>query len=296
MKPDIWMNGEFVHWDRASIHPLCHSMQRGTTLFESIDCNEADNGRAAIFRLRDHMLRFENSARIVGMPLTYDVESLIQAVVDTIARSGMKTCTVRPLAFYAEPVMEVYPGDISVSVVIGLGESHEPPVKYKVSISRVRKIDSMSMPVKAKVSGNYIGPVIAKSEAVRKGFDDVIILDKDGFVAEGATSNIFIVEHGSLVTAPENSILPGITRNSIILIAEKLGIGVKQETFGPERLKHAAEVILCSSGNEVTPIVQVDDAVIADGCPGSVTMRIRSFYTDLIRGRVPEFEHWLTYV
>lgn len=296
MKPDIWMNGDFVPWDKACIHPLSHSMQRGATLFESIDCNKAENSRPAIFRLRDHIKRFENSACIIGMPLPYDIETIMQAVVDTVARSGMKDCVIRPLAFYADTVMEVYPGDIPVTVVIGLGESHPIPESYRVKISRLHKIDSLSMPVKAKVSGNYIGPMIAKSEAIRAGFDDTIILDREGYIAEGATSNIFIVEQGTLVTTPEDTILPGITRNSLTVIAGKLDIGIIREKFSPERLKQADEVLLCSSGNEVTPIVRVDDIVIGDGRPGMITMQLRSYYNHVIKGRIPEFEHWLTFV
>ncbi len=296
MKPDIWINGEFVHWDKACIHPLGYSMQRGATLFESIDCNEAKNGCPAIFRLRDHILRLENSAQIVGMKLDYSLESLMQAVVDTVGRSGMKNCTIRPLAFYADPVMQIYPGDIPVTVVIGIGEALPPSGSYRVKISRLSKIDSASMPVKAKVSGNYIGPMIAKSEAVRAGFDDTIILDRDGYVAEGATSNIFTVEQGKLVTASADKILPGITRDSITVIAAKLGIEVIQDKLTPDRLKKSDEVILCSSGNEVTPIIQVDDTVIGRGQPGSITVKLSSFYGDVITGRVPELEHWLTYV
>ncbi|MFC1693645.1 aminotransferase class IV [Candidatus Latescibacterota bacterium] len=296
MKPDIWINGEFVPWDKAGIHPLSFSMQRGATLFESIACNEADDGRSAIFRLRDHMLRLENSARIIGMKLDYDIENLVQAVVDTVVRSGLKECVIRPLAFYADPVMEVYPGNIPTTVVIGLGETHFPPEYYRLTISRLRKIDGTSMPVKAKVSGNYIGPMIAKSEAIKAGFDDTILLDTEGYVAEGATSSIFIVERGKLVTAPLDKILPGITRDTVNIIAPELGIKVIQEKFPQERLKNADEVILCSSGNEVTPIIQVDNRVIADGTPGPVALRLRSYYADIIVGRVQGFEHWFTYV
>lgn len=271
-------------------------MQRGTALFESIDCNETENGCAAIFRLRDHMLRFENSSRITGIPLGYDVESLIRAAVDTVAHSGLKNCTIRPLAFYAEPVMDVYPGDIPTTLVIGLGESHPVSESYRVKISRLRKIDSASMPVKAKVSANYIGPMIAKTEAIKAGFDDTIILDSEGYVAEGATSNIFIVEQGRLITAPDDAILPGITRDTITVIAANLKIETIFEKFSPERLKNADEVILCSSGNEVTPVVQVDNAFIAEGTPGPITRKLRAYYADVIKGLVPELEYWLTYV
>jgi len=295
MKPDIWMNGEFVPWDKACIHPLCHSMQRGATLFESIDCNEAANGRPAVFRLREHMERLENSARIVGMPLPYSVDELVRATIDTVARSGIKKCTIRPLAFYADIIMQVYPGDIPVSVVIGIGDPIPHAETFRVKISSIHKIDCLSMPVKAKVSGNYIGPMMAKSDAIKAGFDDTVILDRKGSVAEGATSNIFIVEQGRLVTAPEDTILAGITRDSVIAIAEKLGIEVVRERFTPERMKQSDEVILCSSGSTVIPIVEVDDTVIGGGSPGEVVRELRSYYSEVIRGSVPEFEHWLTY-
>ena len=231
MQPDIWINGSFVPWDEAAVHPLCHSLQRGSTVFESIDCNETDGGRAAIFRLREHMLRMENSALVVGMPMPYSVDELMDATVQTVARSGLKRCTIRPLAFYADVVFPIYPGDIPLTVVIGIGPSNTPPESYRVTVAGMRKIDDRSMPLKAKVSGNYIGPMMAKRDAVRTGFDDAVILDSDGFVAEGTTSNIFIVENGSLIATAEETILPGITRDSISSIARHLGVTVTGGKF-----------------------------------------------------------------
>lgn len=296
MKPDIWIDGQFVPWDKAHLHPLCHSLQRGSTVFESIDCNEADDGHAAIFRLHDHMVRFENSARFIGMPLKYSLEQLIQAVIETVAKSGLKTCTIRPLALYADPVFDVFPGESKVSVVIGLGEKKVMKESIKIKISRLRKIESSSMPIKAKVSGNYIAPLIAKSEAIREGFDDSIILDRNGNVAEGSTSNIFIVENGMLITVPGERILEGITRDSIIAISEKIGTGLNPELYSSKRLIAADEVFMCSSGNGVMPVIQVDSETIGNGKPGPVTSRLRSYYADITLGRVSGFEHWLTYI
>jgi len=295
-RPDIWINGSFVPWDNACVHPFCHGLQRGSVLFEGIDCNEAVNGRGAIFRLREHMERFINSARIIGMPLTYTLQALMDAVVATVARSGMKSCIIRPLAFYSTTVMDVYPGKSEVTVIIGLGDAHYPPESYRVTISSYRKIDNSCMPVKAKVSGNYINPMLAKSRAIDAGFDDAILIDRDGFVAEGTTSNIFIVENDTLYTAPEDSILLGITRDTILKVSKEVGVRTVKEKFDAERLKNADEVILCSSGKELTPIVQVDDAVIGDGRPGKIAQKLGAYYRDIIEGRVPEFEHWLTYV
>jgi len=296
MKPDIWIDGQFVPWDKAHLHPFCHSLQRGSTVFESIDCIETDNGRAAIFRLRDHMVRFENSAQLIGMPLKYSLEELIRAVIETVAKSGLRTCTIRPLALYTDTIFDVYPGESKVSVVIGLGEKSAIKESIKMKISRLRKIESASMPIKSKVSGNYIAPLIAKSEAIREGFDDSIVLDSNGYVAEGSTSNIFIVENGMLITAPGDRIFQGITQNTIIAISEKTGTGLTLELYSPERLKAADEVFMCSSGNGVLPVIQVDSETIGNGKPGPVTANLKSYYLDITMGRVPEFEHWLTYV
>lgn len=296
MNPDIWMNGTFIPWNQARIHPLAHSLQRGGCLFESMDCNETVSGRAAIFRLREHMTRFEKSAEIIGMTLPYDRVTIERAVVETVARSGMKKCAIRPLAFYAEPSMDLLPGDAPVTVVIGLGEFHPSAPSLRLKIASLRKIDPSCMPVKAKVSGNYITPLLAKTEAIRAGFNDALFLDREGFVAEATTANIFIVEKGRLLTAPRYTILLGVTRDSIMNIAAALGVAYTEEKFGPERLMNADEVILCSSGNEVKPVVQVDDHVIGGGVEGPVTARLKSFYGDIIVGKVKEFEHWLTYV
>jgi branched-chain amino acid aminotransferase len=296
MKPDIWINGQFVPWDQASIHPLCHSLQRGATLFESLDCKEAVNGKAAIFRLKDHIRRFEISAEIVGMPLPYDTAAIEKAVIDTVARSGLKDCAIRPLAFYADPLLDLLPGEAPVTLLIGLGEFHLAPPMIRMTISRRRKIDSSCMPVKAKVSGNYITPMLAKAEALKAGYNDSIFLDRDGNVAEATTANIFIVEKGKLVTSTDDTVLLGVTRDSILVIAKKLGIPTSLEKFGADRLLVADEVILCSSGNEVKPIIQIDDRIIGNGGMGPVTARLKTFYSDVIVGKVPEFEHWLTYV
>ncbi|MFC1573769.1 branched-chain-amino-acid transaminase [Candidatus Latescibacterota bacterium] len=294
--PDIRINGQFVPWDKASVHPFCHGLQRGSVLFESLDCNEAVNNRAAIFRLKEHMERFENSARIIGIPIGYTIGELMDAVVATVARSGLKSCIIRPLAFYSDIVMDVFPGDSAVSVIIGIGEDHIPPESYRVTLSRYRKIDNSCMPVKAKVSGNYINPMLAKTEALRAGFDDAILIDKNGFIAEGTTSNIFIVEDGTLYTAPEDSILLGITRDTILAISQTLGIETVREKFDEVRLKKADEVILCSSGKELTPIIRIDDTDIGNGKPGTIANRLGRYYREIIEGRVREFEKWLTYV
>ena len=295
-KPDIWINGQFVPWAEACVHPFCHGLQRGSVLFESLDCNEAVNDRAAIFRLKEHMERFNNSASIIGIPLGYTIGELMDAVVATVARSGLKSCIIRPLAFYSDIVMDVFPGDSAVSVIIGLGEDHVPPESYRVTLSRFRKIDDSCMPVKAKVSGNYINPMLAKTEALRAGFDDAILIDKNGYVAEGTTSNIFIVENGRLFTAPKDSILLGITRDTILAISQTLGIDTVCEKFDESRLKNADEVILCSSGKELTPVIRIDDTDIGDGKPGNIARRLGTYYREIIEGRVHEFEKWLTYV
>jgi branched-chain amino acid aminotransferase len=290
------MDGQFVPWDEASIHPLCHSLQRGATLFESIDCNETVNGHAAIFRLPEHIRRFEISADIIGMKLPYSPDEIGRAIVETVARSGLKNCTIRPLAIYADPILDLYPADAKVSMIIGLGTFHASTGVLHLQVSRWRKIDSSCMPVKAKVSGNYITAMLAKGEALAEGFNDAILLDREGHVAEATTANIFIVENGRLVTAPDDTVLLGVTRDSIMALSRELGIEFVQEKFGPDRLLAADEVILCSSGNEVKPVVRVNDRVIGNGAAGPVTERLRAYYADVIVGKIPVFAKWLTRV
>ena len=230
------------------------------------------------------------------MPLKYSLEELMDAVVRTVSKSGLKICTIRPLAFYSDPVFDVYPGDAKVSVVIGISEKCPKKEFIRMKISSLRKIDSLSMPIKAKVSGNYIASVIAKTEAVNAGYDDAILLDRDGFVAEGATSNIFMVENGNFYTAPGEKILQGITRDTIFNVSKKLGLRLIEEQFDSERLKASEEVFMCSSGMGVMPVIEVDDTIIGNGKPGPQTNRLRAFYNDITSGKVPEFELWLTYV
>lgn len=296
VKPDLWIDGEFIPWEKARIHPLCHSLQRGATVFESINCTETIEGKAAIFRLHDHMLRFENSSRLTGMPLGYYISDLEKAVVDTVRRSGLTRCIIRPLAIYSDPVFDLFPGNAHVSIVIAVGEKEPEKESLKVKMSRLQKIESSSMPVKAKVSGNYIAPMIAKSEAISAGFDDTILLDRDGNVAEGATSNIFIVENGVFVTPPGFKILQGITRDTIMALSQQLGIRFSEETINPERLQNSDEVFMCSSGRGIVPVVQIDSVIIGDGRLGETTEHLRQYYRDITRGLVPEFGHWLTII
>ena len=297
MNPDIWMDGAFVAWDNACIHPLGHSMQRGATLFESIDCLEGVNHRPVIFRLADHMTRFLNSAQIVGMPLGYSREELMRAAIETVARSGMKSCTIRPIAFYPDPEFDIYPGAAPrVSVVIGIAKKKPPKEHLRLTISGFRKIDSASMPVKAKVSGNYISPLMAKTEAIRAGFDDTILLDREGFVAEGTTANIFMIANGTIMTSPGDKILMGITRSTIMTLCKRAGLPFEETFFPPEQLKAADQVFESSSGIGVLPVIQIDDRIIGNGAPGPETVRLRTLYREVVTGAAPDRDGWLTIV
>jgi branched-chain amino acid aminotransferase len=294
--PDVWINGEFVPFDNASIHPLCHSLQRGSTLFESMDCCKTHMGTPAIFRMREHLERFSRSADIIGCELPYTVDELSEAIVETVKRSGLTDCTIRPLAIYDMPEFDVFPQNTHVSVILGVAESHDPPETLDLKISSFRKIDTRSMPVKAKVSGNYINPMLAKHEAILEGYDDAALLDSEEYVAEGTTASIFIVESGKLVTAPDDTVLLGITRDSVITVAGALEIPLALERYDVARLKNADEVILCSSGKYVAPVTKIDRTIIGDGGMGPVTKQLQDYYMDIITGRNERFRNWLTYV
>lgn len=296
-RPDIWVNGKLMKWEDATVHVLCHSLQRGSTIFESLDCNQSVSGQPAIFRLSDHMKRFLNSAEIIRMPIPYTLDELNNGVVETVRASGMTDCIIRPLAFCPDVVMEVYPGDSpAIHVVVGLAESKKPPRSIRLKLSPFRKMDMRSMPIKSKVSANYITPMMAKADAIRSGFDDAILLDGDGNVAECPTGNIFIVKNRTPITTPSTKILAGITRNSAMTIACDSGFDVCEETFSSEELKAADEVFYVSSGLGIMPVRAVDETIFDDGKVGPVTNEIMGIYNDAARGKIEKYLNWLTFV
>lgn len=296
----IWMDGTLVNWDDANIHVMSHGLHYGTGYFEGIRCYGIDSGGSAVFRLPEHIRRFRNSGHILGFALPYSEEQIEQAVLEVIRVNGLEECYIRPLAFLGTGEMGLYAAQVPVHVMVAawawgayLGdEGIRNGIRAKVASFTRHHVNIMM--TNSKISGNYVNSVLAKNEVKLAGYDEAIMLDSDGFVAEASGENIFIVQDGALKTPPPNSILPGITRCSIIQLARDRGITVVEERFARDELYVADEVFLTGTAAEVTPIREVDHRMIGPGTPGPITSVLQESYFSVIRGKVASYRHWLT--
>lgn len=285
----------------ASIPILTHSMQYGSGIFEGVRAYSTRNG-TAIFRLKDHMKRFARSAKIYSIDLGYSQEQLFEAICKLVKANKLDSGYIRPFAFYDDHNigMSTAGKKISVSVCAVpfgayFGGGKEIGVSCKVS--SWKRINSSILPVEAKASGNYLNSIIASSEAKRTGADEAILLSTNGYVAEGPGENIFLVEDGKLVTPSKDSdILLGITRHSIIKIAEFMGIEVLERNVHREELYIADEVFFSGTAAEITPITSIDSIKIGKGKPGPLTKMLAQKYSEVVLGKESNFKYWLTYI
>src|SRR5262245_16453281 len=295
----IWMNGELVDWDDAKVHVGVHGLHYGTGVFEGIRCYETPKG-PAVFRLVDHLQRLEDSARLLYMELPYSVEELRQASHELIAVNGLPECYLRPIAYYGYGQLGVSTRGNPVDVAIMswpwgtyLGEEALRN-GIRAKISSWQRIGPNVIPHVAKATGIYLNSMLAVAEANRAGYEEAILLTQEGYIADGSGENIFIVKDGALYTPDLSaSILPGITRDAIIQIAQDLGYRVVEKPLIRTDLYLADEVFMCGTAAEVTPIREVDDQLI--GPPGPVTLEIQEAYLDTVHGRTERWAQWLEY-
>jgi branched-chain amino acid aminotransferase len=295
----IWMNGNFVAWDEARVHVLTHALHYGTGVFEGIRAYSTPKG-TGVFRLTAHLERLRRSASLYEMELGYSVSEMAAAVHETIGVNGVDSCYVRPIVFRGYGPMGLYamnnPVDVAVAVWpwgAYLGEDAlEQGVRCK--ISSYRRYGPNTLPPAAKASGQYINSVLAKHEASRAGYDEAILLNEQGYLADGSGENVFVVRNGVLHTPPTgDSCLPGITRDSIMLIARELGYEVKEVNLVRTDLYFADEVFLCGTAAEVTPVASVDDQ--ATGGRGPVTEELQRVFFDVVNGRDQRFGELLEF-
>jgi branched-chain amino acid aminotransferase len=294
----IWMNGELVDWADAKIHVGSHGLHYGSGVFEGIRCYATDKG-PAVFRLRDHLRRLHDSARLLHMDLPYSIEELREASFELIAANGLPECYLRPICFYGYGELGVAAAGNPVETVIMswpwgvyLGEEGLKN-GIRAKISSWQRIGPNVIPHVAKATGIYLNSMLAVHEANRAGYDEAILLTAEGFVADGSGENIFVVRDGIIRTPPlSTSILPGITRNTIIQIAQDLGYPVEETNLIRSDLYIADEVFMCGTAAEVTPLRSVDDVEIG---VGSVTLEIQAAYVDTVRGRTERWGQWLDY-
>jgi branched-chain amino acid aminotransferase len=295
----IWMNGGLVDWADARIHVGSHGLHYGSGVFEGIRAYETEKG-SAVFRLTDHLERLHNSAKLLYMELPYSVADLKAACFELIGANGRAECYLRPIAFYGYGELGVSAAGNPVDVVVMswpwgtyLGEDGLK-AGIRAKISSWKRVGANVIPHVSKATGIYLNSMLAVMEANRAGYDEAILLTDEGFVADGSGENVFIVRDGTIYTPDLSaSILPGITRDTIIQIAQDLGYGVVEKPLIRTDLYLADEVFMTGTAAEVTPIREVDDQII--GPPGPVTLEIQRNYLDTVHGKSERWAHWLEY-
>ena len=295
----IWLDGKFVDWDKAQIHILTHTLHYGWGVFEGIRCYHCHDGSSAIFRLKEHVDRLFGSAHIVGIKIPFTQEEISSAILETLRINKLKEGYIRPIVFVGDGEMGIYVKKVDVRVAIAVwswgaylgDEGLARGIRAKVSsFSRLQVSSQMS---KAKVCGNYVNSILAKREIIAAGYDEAILLDTEGYVSEASGENIFIVKNGIIKTSPLTSILPGITRDSVITIAKDKGYPLIEERFTRDELYLADEAFFSGTAAEITPIREVDDRQIGPGHPGSVTRDIQATFFDAVKGKVDKYKGWL---
>lgn len=296
----IWMDGELVDWRNAKIHILTHTLHYGSGVFEGIRAYETERG-AAVFRLTDHLERLYRSASIYHMKIPFKLEELVEATKVVIRANALKSCYIRPIAIRGYGEMGLHPLSAPVNVAIAvwpwgsyLGEEGiEKGVRAK--ISSFRRNENNSIPTAAKATGQYLNSILAKMEVTEAGYDEAVLLNMHGHVADGAGENIFMVRKGAINTPPTSSgALEGVTRDSVMRIAEDLEITCREKDLVRTDLYLADEAFFTGTAAEVVPIREIDDRVIGE--PGPVTKRIQEKFFQIVKGQEQVYEDWLEYV
>ncbi len=297
----IWMDRKLVPWEKASVHVLTHALHYGTAVFEGIRCYNTRKG-PAIFRLEEHVERLFNSAQIVNIQIPYSKEEIFRAIVKTVKVNKLKECYIRPLVYCGYEHLGVMSVGLPIKVAIAafgwgsyLGKKTEQKgVKLKTSTYLRPHVNSMMH--NSKASGNYLNSALAKDEAVKAGYDEAVMLDANGFIAECTGENIFIVKDGAVITTPIASVLPGITRDSILKLAKDYGIETKEEFFTRDQLYCADEAFITGTASGIIAVASADERKIGNGKMGKITKLLLGKFKEIISGKEIEYENWLTYV
>ena len=298
----IWMNGKLVPFKDAKVHVLTHALHYSTSIFEGIRCYDTPNG-SAIFRLPEHIDRFFKSAKLYSMKMQFSDQEISKAIIDTVKASGLKECYIRPLAYYGYGTMGLTPVQNKVDVSVAcwewkMGESKAGKFSgAKCKVSSWIKIDSRSQPMQAKAAANYSNAALARMEALDNGYDEAIMLNNRGKVAEGSAENIFVVKDGVIQTPPLSAGgLEGITRDSVIQIIEQNGGFVIEMDLERDDLYSADEIFMTGTAAEVKSVVQVDKVKIGNGKMGNVTKALQKSFSDVTLGKDERFVSWLTFI
>jgi len=297
----IWKDGKLVDWRDANLHMLTHSLHYGMAVFEGVRAYKTVDG-TAIFRLREHTQRLFNSAKIFQMAIPFDMETLIEAQKEVVRANQLESCYLRPLVWIGSEKMGVSARGNTIHVGIAawpwgayLGEEGlQRGIRVKTS-SFTRHHVNVSM-VRAKASGYYINSILANQEVTTEGYDEALLLDTDGYVSEGAGENVFLIRSGKIYTPDLASCLDGITRDAVLTMARDLGIDVIEKRITRDELYCADEAFFTGTAAEITPIRELDNRQIGIGSRGPVTEKLQSLFFDVVAGKAPQYQHWLTRV
>jgi len=297
----IWMNGKLVPFKNAKVHVLTHALHYSTAVFEGIRCYNTPNG-PAIFRLPEHVDRFFNSAKLYGMKIRYTKKQINDAIIKTVKASGLKECYIRPIAYYGYGTMGLTPTlnkvDVSIACLEMIGEPKAGKFSgAKCKISKWIRIDSKSQPMQSKSAANYSNAALARVEALKSGYDEAIMLNSNGKVAEGSAENIFIIKNGIIKTPPLNAdILNGITRDSVIRLIRTKRIKLIEKNITIKELLKADEVFMTGTAAEVKSVAKINKTTIGNGKIGSITKTIQKSFMDVTMGKEQKFASWLHYI
>ena len=299
----VWMDGELVPWDEAHVHILTHTLHYGVGAFEGIRAYRQEDGRSAVFRLREHVRRLFESTRLMLMPMPYTPAEVEAAILETLRSNDLKDAYIRPLAFIGTGRMGLYAFDNPTRVAITVwnwgaylgDEGLNKGIRATVS-SYTRHFPNSTL-AKGKICGHYVNSVLAKREAMLNGFDEAIMMDHEGAVSEATGENIFVVRDGIVKTPGFSSaILGGITRDSIIRMARDQGIEVQEGRVARDELYIADEVFMTGTAAEVTPVREIDHRTVGNGEPGPITRALQERFFGVVKGKMGGYEEWLTYV
>lgn len=297
----IWMDGELVPWREAQVHVLTHTLHYGMGVFEGVRAYETDDG-SAVFRLQDHTHRLFDSAKIMGMEIPYDEQTVNDAQLDVLRANKLRSAYIRPMAFYGSEGMGLRADGLSVHLSIAawewgayLGaENMERGIRIKTS-SFTRHHVNIAM-CKAKANGQYINSMLALREALTDGYDEALLLDNEGYVAEGSGENFFMIRKGVIYTPDLTSALEGITRNTIMSLANDLGLEIRERRITRDEVYICDEAFFSGTAAEVTPIRELDNRSIGNGSRGPITEKLQKLYFDTVAGKNDKHDEWLARV
>jgi branched-chain amino acid aminotransferase len=298
----IWRDGSFIKWQDAQIHVLAHSVQFGSAVFEGIRCYATPKG-PAVFRLREHLKRMMNSCKIYRMEPTWTIDQIVEATRELVRKNEIQSCYIRPMVIRGYGAAGMVPFDSPIETYLPcwpwgayLGdEALEKGVD--ACIASWNRVAPNTIPAAAKIAGNYLSGQLIKMEALRNGYDEALALGPDGMLSEGSGQNVFVVDGGVLYTPPiDGTLLPGITRDTVITLAREAGIQVVVQEMPRESLYTSDEVFVCGTASELTPIKSVDRLPVGDGKVGPITRKLQKRFLDIVNGRVDDPFGWMTYV